>query len=183
MTLRLSLTICFLLLIAGGCADTRNDAAPSTRPTLASLNEHPVIGELGVPLGTIVEIRAIVIAGHKWGTKADDGKYLLRVTELDGRPLIPTPYMHFFVHGVASVNLANDDFALYELKKGQKAHQLDSKQIAELEKGYVGKQVRLVVYEAGEYSGMPRNLPPEIGMWQDHGFVFSTYLGVLAERP
>ena len=42
---------------------------------------------------------------------------------------------------------------------GQKTGHLDSDQIAKLEQGYVGKQVRLMVYETGGFSGIPRAIP------------------------
>jgi hypothetical protein len=68
------------------------------------------------------------------------------------------------------------------MKMGKEAGELDSGQIAELQKGYVGREVRLAVYETGGYSGIPGNLPRDVGVWQDHRFGFSTWLVVLAER-
>ena len=108
---------------------------------------------------------------------------LLRVSEVDGRPLPQLPVMEFSVPSFVDVELANDNFDLYELKNWTRAGSLDSAQIEELQKGYVGKQVRLAVYETGGYSGIPDNLPHDVPSWQDHGFGFSTRLIVLAERP
>ena len=115
--------------------------------------------------------------------KQYQSSYLLRVTQVNGHSLARPPVMEFSVPGFVSVKLANDDFDLYELKTGTKTGRLDSAQIADLQKGYVGKQVRLAMYETGEYSGIPHNLPEDVPVWPDRAFGFSTSLVVLAERP
>lgn len=159
---------------------------PTTNPAATQrwvTSQPSVIGALGIPLGTVAEIRASVVAGSETGTKQHDGSYLLRVTEIDGRPIAVAPVLEFSVPSFVQVKLANDDFGLYELKTGTKAGELDSVEIKKLQKGYVGKQVRLVVYETGGYSGIPSNLPKDVMAWSDRGFGFSTSLVVLAERP
>lgn len=108
--------------------------------------------------------------------------YLLRVTEVNGRPLALSPLMEFSVPSFVSVKLATDNFDLYEMKLGAKTGQLDSAQIEQLQKGYVGKQVRLAVYETGGYSGIPDNLPDDLPTWHDHSFSFKTWIVVLVER-
>ena len=59
---------------------------------------------------------------------------------------------------------------------------MNSSQIAELEKGYDGKTVRLVVYEIGSFGGIPAKLPDDVPIWADSGYHFSTSLTVVAER-
>jgi hypothetical protein len=135
-----------------------------------------------MPLGTVAEVRATVISGSELHDKGHQGSYLLRVTEVGGRAIERPANLEFTVPSFVNVKLARGVFELYELKTGKKAGQLNSNRIAEIETGYVGKQLRLIVYETGGYSGIPRNLPPDV-TWQDHGFSFSTSLVVLAERP
>jgi hypothetical protein len=178
-----SLISTLLVIAATGCTRDDKPAIPATRPTAVSLTERPVVGALGIELGTVSEIRAIVIAGNQLRTKQYQGSYLLRVTDVDGRALTKPRLMEFSIPSFTRVKLASDAFGLYELKTGIKAGPLDSKQIAEIEKGYVGKEMRLVVYETGRYSGIPANLPKDVPVWQDHAFEFSTSLVVLAERP
>jgi hypothetical protein len=96
---------------------------------------------------------------------------------------VAPPVLEFSVPGFVSVKLAGDHFGLYEIKTGNKASSLDTAQIRELEKDYVGQAVRLVVYETGGYSGSPTNLPDDVPRWADVGFGFFTSLVVLAERP
>lgn len=164
-------------------SDQTQRNVPATQPTIASLSEHPVVGLLGLPLGTATDIHATVIAGSELRLKRYDGIYLLRVTKVAGHPLGKPVNLEFAVPGFSNVRLACNAFDLYRLKTGKEAGQLDSKEIAELEKGYVGKERHLLVYETGEYSGIPRDLPQDAPVWQDHSFVFSTSLVVLADRP
>ena len=156
--------------------------APPNEMTVQGLTQHRVIGRLGLPVGTVTEIRATVIAGSELELKQYDGSYLLRVTEVGGRAVRKPFPIELQVLGFVDVRLANNSFRLYELKTGKKAARLDSGQIADLQKDYVGKNVRLVVYETGGYSGIADHLPPDVPVWQDHSFSFSTHLVVLSER-
>lgn len=183
MPLRTSAILTALTVVLAGCASDHNPAIPSTQGSSPADGKLPVIGGLGVPVGTVVEIRATIVAGSETRMKQYQSSYLLRVSEVDGRPLQQPQLMEFSVPGFVNVKLANDDFDLYELKTGEKAGRLDSAQIEEMQKGYVGKAVRLAVYETGGYSGIPDNLPDDVPSWQDHGFGFSTSLVILAERP
>lgn len=47
---------------------------------------------------------------------------------------------------------------------------------------FLGKKVRLVVYEVGSFHGIPHQLPEGVPVWADLGFHFSTSLTVLKER-
>lgn len=156
---------------------------PAEKPiTIAELNRRQVVGDLGVPLGSAVEIRATVFAGSELNRKGYDSMYLLRVTHVDGKELEQPQLMEFSVPGFVRTDVVNDPFDLYKMKMGQKASSLSSEQIAELEKGYVGKTVNLSVYEVGYFSGLPRNMPRGARVWQDRAFHFSTSLTVLVDR-
>ncbi len=175
--------ILFVLVVAAGCTTAHHLAEPTTQQSSLAESGRAAIGKLGVPFGDAVEIRATIVAGSETRRKQYQSSYLLRVSEVDGRPLSQPQLMEFCVPGFVSAKLANDDFDLYTLKTGKKTGSLDSAQIEELQKGYVGKTVRLAVYETGGYSGIPANLPSDVPVWQDHGFGFSSSLIVLAERP
>jgi len=160
-------------------SEDRADAEPLT---IADLNERQVIGQLGVPLGTAVEINATVVAGDELRRKQYQSAYLLRVTEVDGRALELPPVMTFFVPGFSSVKLARNDFELHKMKTGAKARTFTREQIEALQQGYVGQQMGLVVYEIGRFAGIPKQLPNDVMPWADVGFGFSTSLYVLGER-
>ena len=186
-------TLFVVLVLAGaGCCPSdpqtgqsvqRGDAALARVPppaTTAPAAEPPV-GRLGLPLGTVAEIRATVVAGRDLHDKGHQGQYLLRVTHVNGAALPGQRLMEFTVP-FGRARLAPDEFELYELQHGERAKSLDSDQVAALEAGYVGREVRLAAYETGRFDGIPANLPSDVGSWQDRAFAFRTSLMVLAER-
>jgi len=127
---------------------------PTENPiTLEELNRRNVVGSLGLPLGTAVEIEAEVVSGNSLRQKKYDSLYLLKLMRVDGKDLSTAPLLRFSVPRFADVRLANHTFALYEIKHGTKAESLNSTQIAKLENGYVGQRVRLVFYEVGSFHG------------------------------
>ena len=177
---------------AAGCASSRpperrseSAVAPVERPAPPATS-RPVlrtpIGALGLPLGTVAEIRATVVPGDDLRMKQYAGEYLLRVTHVDGRELAEPPVMEFGVPAFIRTGLARTDFELYELKHRRKAKELNDEQVRDLQRGYVGKAFKLAAYETGRFDGIPDNLPPDVPRWADHGFGFSTSLVVLAER-
>jgi hypothetical protein len=173
-------SLCFLLL---GRTLSAGDPPAKEAPLRASeLNERPVIGELGIPLGTCGDIQAKVIAGRDLRLKQYDGAYLLSVTHVGNKKMATPVHLRFGTAPGASVNLARDGFELHELKTGKKTGTLTDAKIRELEDGYVGKTMKLTVYEVGEFSGMPRNFPDGRLPWADTGFHFSTSLVVIGEQ-
>ena len=149
---------------------------------IEELNTRPVIGKLGVPLGTVVEIQAVVVSGRELRRKADSSSYLLKITHVNGKRLHESRVMHFTVYSFVRVKLANDTFALHELKYGTKAKSLGHDFIQEMEQGYVGKSFRLAVYEEGAFRGIPSDMPEDALPWQDVSFGFRTSLNILADR-
>ncbi len=139
-----------------------------------------IVGQLGVPLGTVVQVDATVVLGRSPKSNKDvHSEYLLKVSKVASSVLSDPPKCRFWSHSWDRVKLAPDVFSLYELKKGKKTGKLSDAQIAELEQGYVGQEYHLLVYEEGVFSGIPNNLPKDYLSWQDRSFGFSTHLIVL----
>jgi hypothetical protein len=138
-----------------------------------------IIGDLGVPLGTVVEINATIVAGSSLGWKDVSLDYLLKVIKVGSNSLANSPTCEFKIHPWDDVKIAPNAFALYELKNGKKIGSLSSSQISELERGYVGKNYRLLVYEEGMFTGVPEHLPEDYVVWQDRPFGFRSHLIVL----
>ena len=173
----LACSLCFLTSLLQAQTETKQKPV-----TTAELNQRSLVGKLGIPLGTATEIEAEIVSWRSLRFKKYQSAYLLKITHVAGRKIDKSITVEFNIPGFASVELANDTFSLYELRNGKKTGKLDSSQIDDLENGYVGKSVRLVVYESGGFSGRPNNLPKDVPLWQDTGFHFSTYLYVVAER-
>src|SRR5947207_15291441 len=82
-----------LLLMTGlshGCACPCDNARrPATteperlhraqQPATTAPWDQPPVGALGLPLGTVAEVRATVVAGRDLGDKGHSAQYLLRV--------------------------------------------------------------------------------------------------------
>lgn len=181
--MRIAILVFIALFGISSIAPSRT-AGPRERISVAELRTLSVIGELGVPLGTVVEIRAKVVSGSEYlpRVKGYDGLYLLKVTHVDGKELEDPVVLEFSMFPFIRVGLASNHFDLYALKTGRKAGELDSAEIRKLEKGYVGKTVHLIAYEAGRFSGIPGNLPKDVPVWAGRAFELSTSLEILAER-
>jgi hypothetical protein len=190
MTQMLWSTVALLAVVQLGCAGAHppREAAstsPSSPLTANALTDAPVIGSLGLPLGTVTEIECSVFNGQETRMKEFSSSYLLRVKTVNGHPLAQPVEIPFVVGPGASADLAEDPFSLYKRKTGRDPAQLSSNDIAELEKDYVGKPRRLIVYETGGFSGVPRDNPADLpyAIWQDHMWAFTTHVEVLGERP
>jgi len=175
----LLLVVC---VVIGALAQSQEPVVLKKSVAVSALNEMNVIGKLGFPLGEVVEVQAVVKSGRATRAKALDGQYLLHIESVNGVALDTPVNTTFHVPAFARVMIASDHFSLYTLKTGKKTGSLDSKQIVELEQGYVGKAVKLLVYESGCFHGIPHQLPKDVPVWQDVGFGFSTHLNVLAQR-
>jgi hypothetical protein len=181
------------LVVTPGCFSSSHRSQSSPRPggvavarvappaTTAPAAQPPV-GALGLPMGTVARVRALVVSGRDLRDKGHQGEFLLRVTHVNRRELDDKPLCEFGVPAFLRKNLAQTYFELYELKRGKQARELTDRQEDALERGYVGKEFILDAYETGGFSGIPRNMPDDVPLWQDRGFGFRTSLVVVAER-
>jgi hypothetical protein len=177
---RMRLVFCLAVVCVAVRVVAQNEKPGRPQLTTSDIEKAEVIGRLGMPLGRCFEIAATVIRSDI-NTKASQGRFFLKVTRVEGRELdLPVVY-DFYVHQFSTkqVKIAESDFALYELKNGKKAASLNAEQIAELEKGYVGTPVRLIVYETGGFRGRPNRIPGGGLPWADVGFGFATHLMVM----
>ncbi|MBA4030556.1 MAG: hypothetical protein C0478_06650 [Planctomyces sp.] len=170
------------LLVFSGSLLAQNESV-ETPITLEELHRRQLLGQLGLPLGTVATIDAVVTSGDETRAKAYQGLYLLTVTHVNGKPLEKPPLMRFAVDSLSStVNLPHDKPPLLFGAKQDGENPAASQK--EIEKEYVGKTHHLVVYEEGGYAGIPDNLPKGVPLAgaAGFGFGFSTSLVVLAER-
>jgi hypothetical protein len=175
------LCVIALLSVCGCCGQQQQNHATGTDIHVRDLWERPVIGELGLPLGTAAEIRATIVTDET-NSKGGEGRYFLRVTEVNGHILSKPKRFDFSVPSFPAVPLADNRLDLYAWKHGEASPGLTNNEFKKIDEGYVGRVVRLGVYETGEFSGIPNPLPTGVGGWQDHSFGFSTSLVVLVER-
>lgn len=176
---------CALALSLAGLsigASIQPEKAPPPKKTItySELQQADVIGRLGVKLGTCVSIRAEVVSGDSLRTKADSGRYLLRVLEVDGRALAKSEL--FSYSGAPGYSeMPTGPSELSKLVRNKSARELIAAETALIEEGLVGTERRLVVYEVGRFDGMPCNLPASTPEWQSSGFGFGTSLTIVAD--
>lgn len=80
-----------LTLIVGACALSRGQLKPLTRPapiSLPELHDRGVLGRLGRPLGTVVEVSGTVVVNDARAKGHDDEPFLLQVETVDGHKLV-----------------------------------------------------------------------------------------------
>src|SRR4051794_2545155 len=165
------------LILASLIAFSSAQLFAQKRVDYRALNKDVVIiGKLGVPLGTAVEIEAKVLSGKTLHSELVGGKYFLVVSKVGRKPLAEPPICLFELLPWASVEIASDTSELYEMKRGKKASKLTGEERADLERDYVGRTYHLLVYEEGFFSGIPKGLPSEYQVWHSHNFNFDTKL-------
>lgn len=150
--------------------------------TLSDLKNKHVVGELGLPLGSIAVIRATICDGDLMNDKIHDGEYLLRITHVNDEIITASPILEFSLRHAGKINLATNSFDLFFMNNGYTVEELNASQIAKLKNEYVDKEVTLVCYETGEFTGMPEDIPDDVLPWQEAGFRFKSKLEILSER-
>lgn len=172
--------VALLFTLLGLCATVAaEDAAPKI--SVNDLNPSLVIGQIGVPLGQVTPIEAVVVSGDALGDKASAGSYFLSVRAVGGVALKKEVLMPFYEQTFGKYELPNDHFELHKFKTGRDAKSLSSDQVRELEKGFVGARLNLLAYETGGFTGIPRGLPRDFPVWQDTLFHFRSSLVIVGE--
>ena len=72
--------------------EPQESAEDSKALTTDEIIRAEVIGKLGIPLGTCVDIQATVEAARKPTSKQNSGKYFLKITHVKGNKLIEQFY-------------------------------------------------------------------------------------------
>ena len=150
-----------------------------------------LIGDLGFPLGTPLEIEATVVeAMNPLIADMPTGDYRLKVNQVGGRDIKPSPSLGFVVyHPGKNVAVAANEVEFKELVRRLQepdnffgAKPLSPSATETFERAFVGSRHKLGVYEAAGFDGLPVKLPEGVNTWSAPGFGPHTYLVVLIER-
>ncbi len=144
-------------------SDSRVTAQAKQRAVLTvdEIQSGTVIGRLGIELGHVCTIEGTIVAETS-KAKSNEGKQLLRIHAIDGKPLVkPVSF--------ASDWTGHERFRKLKLRPDE----------------LMGRTVKWAVYETGEFSGLPTGdiYNPRLA-W--HGFGFSSRLVVVhdfADEP
>lgn len=110
-----------------------------------------VVPVLGIPFGTITEIRGTIADVRDTGMKRDEGRYLIHVREISGRKLDKPVYLP----------LATFSFVGHALPKR-------------------GQLVTLRGYEEGAFRGIPQAAFKDIPIVANDGFYFESCFRITA---
>lgn len=118
------------------------------------LNQRPVIGMLGQPLGTVATIEGDVVDGSTIRIKDLSGKPVLQVARVNGQPVESKPVLQFNWFRDRSTNVAPK----------------------------IGNRFAYVAYEVGHFSGVPDESFKYVGTSASLGFRFRTELVLLRDE-
>ena len=163
-----------------------------------------VQGELGKPLGHIVQVEAVVVAGRDLFPVLRDpvrhSSYFLRISKIAERELPHSLLIRYF----SSSTRLPDSLAAFAKMKQEQQTTFSPSDMVRLEKGFVGQRFRLLVIEEAVLKGNPPDVSalPEraesdpspsdepVSFWQDYwgAFGYHHYVRVLevlgkAEEP
>jgi hypothetical protein len=135
-----------------------------------------LMGELGLPLGTITTIQCRIYDGDETQMWMYQNVYLLEILKVNGKRVKKGLIIR---HEDLSGQVPNGDFELFKLLYGKETGSIDMEQGAKMKKEYAGKKFNLVVYETGAFVGMPDGYFDYMPIRQGTGFYFDNYLIVL----
>ena len=162
----------------------KNNALDTTLPvSVADLRQRAVTGELGVPLGTVVPIRAEVVAGRHLRMKLYASSYLLRVTHVDGKLLPAAPILPFRVDGSAPVAADWEGLNVLMTQQSGGIGKRSTGFNVNHEKDYVGASFGLRAYELGSFDGLPETWPDDRFVPASTGFGFVNSLVIVGDEP
>ena len=178
--------LCIALFASMGCESGNKShtsvlESSSSKLTTNDLKHRPVIGELGIPLGSPAAIKAVIVDGATLKDKIHSESYLLEVIEVNGSNMEKRPVLEFSLRHSLDVDLAANNAQLINKFGGEGNNGRGEDIVPSLKTNYVGKEVNLLVYETGKFSGVPNDLPDNAPLWQDEGFGFRSTLEVLLQ--
>lgn len=193
-----------LCSILFGVSFTVAVAAESKTPlsvTTDAISKGEVIvrGVLGKPLGTFVEIEAVVVKRVREFPYVPEVSYELRIEKIDGRVVEQQITAPFSVIGMTEIKVASSpselEKLLAELQAGHRlrvdltkqeltdAPPISAAEAEAIRRDYVGSRHKLVVFETAQFFGVPGDLPVDCGyLLAPGGFRFEAHLIVAAER-
>jgi hypothetical protein len=166
-------------------AKKRSDAAAVRIPvTEFTQNQKVIVGLLGVPLGTVVEIETTLVAGSAIPDALPNlaRTFLLSVEKVNGVALSQPKIIDFIVYSEAKLPASYEDLPSSKTHASKLTMSELEAALAAEARQYVGSRHRLAVYEAGRFDGVPEKIPEDCMPWSGSNFGYHPYLVVLNIR-
>jgi hypothetical protein len=137
---------------------------------------------LGFPFGTILELKVEVIDSWEYIHKGPRTGYLMRVLEVNNKPLEDIIVLSFD-DGCCSDDFPSTHFELYKKHFGKEVKDglgLGSPEHNEMNKTYLGIY-NIAAYESGKYIGVPNDYSKYAVAPQGIGFTFTSYIQIITK--
>jgi hypothetical protein len=151
---RTNLVAIGLVIVATAWLSAADEPQRTEPINCTELNERPVIGMLGQPLGTVVTIEGDVVDGAAIRIKELSGKPVLQVARVNGESLESKPILQFGWFRQRTSNVAPR----------------------------IGDQFAYVAYEVGRFDGVPKDALKHVDPGASLGFRFRTELVLLRDE-
>lgn len=142
-----------------------------------------IIGELGLPLGTPVQVEGYLLPPQKSAYFAFPVEITLAIDTIAGEKIDAPRKFSFRVESPVASKLDNTES---ELKKVfdffVQEHDLSREQADKMFGDYAKVRRKLLVYESAYFIGRPRNLPPAAPRIATPPFGFETFIVVVASE-
>lgn len=139
-----------------------------------------VLGDLGLPLGTPVEVEGFIVLAKNVRRVSLIDEYMLVIDTVNGRELDSTKTYSFWVESSTRSLMANTEMGLKMLLEGLAGeHDITREQANKLLLDYTKTRRKLLVFESAVYFGRPLNLPATAPHTSAPAFGFETYLVVI----
>lgn len=187
-------------IVMMGCARASKEGSSIVAAPELTSGAAKILGALGKPLGTVMEIEAVVVSERENNTMVAGTIFVLRVDKVDGAPIARPVNLRFKVEGKTVIKVAPGESELTKLLTDMQTPggtmridplvpmfvegpTITPAEAEAIRANYVGSRHRLVVYETGVFWGMPDNLPPDGESFiSSQRFGFHSHLVVLAQR-
>ena len=133
--------------------------------------------KLGHSFGDILNLKVEIIHGNSLKRKALEGLYLMKILEVNNKPVEGNVYMTFVDE---TGKFPRGCFELYNYLYGKETGSLTSDQVNVIEKQYLGKKANVIAYETGAFTGVPDGYFNYQPLRSSTGFYFESYLVVIS---
>ena len=181
--------IVWLFLVTGGLDLLAGEEAARSRKTevaradLQSGNAV-VIGELGLPLGTPVEVEGVLLPPKKSPYVTFPVEIQLAVDTIDGKKLKSPKEFSFRVENPVESRMGNTELELgkvFDFLVEQ--HEMSREQANRYFGDYAKVRRKILVYESAHFFGRPANVPGRHPTYAEPPFGFATFLVVVTPKP
>lgn len=135
--------------------------------------------KLGHSFGEILNLKVEIIHGNTLRRKAVEGMYLMKILEVNSKPVEGNIYMTFVDE---TGKFPRGCFELYKYLYGKETGSLSYDQVGIMEKQYLGKEANIMAYETGAFTGVPDGYFDYQPLKSTTGFYFESYLIIISNN-